>query len=405
MKKLLLILLIVAAGLTLVIPGFIGKVAQAKEPKILKMGFALTITGFAADWFIPMLNGLQMEADRINAKGGIAVGGDKYLIKIIKEDPKFTSEGAKAAAEKLVYREKVKFVWGAGVSHTTMALQEVTKPNKVINISNAWERLALSGEKEPYKYTFKAIATPPETIRGIWKYIKNAHPQVKRVGVIEPNTMSAHFGAKLGERLLPRINLDRVYSEFYESGMKDFYPILSRLLGTKPDVIWSSAATPPELGLIIKQAREMGYKGLFMQEIPASTALFTIAGKENSEGLVTFDYLTYGPNATPEYLDFRKRYLERYGNWWQLAPVLAQILDPLLEAIQVAGTVEDTDKVVEALTAPRTFKSFGLEGRFGGAEFYGIPHKWAAPLLISEVIGGEFTAVGTISVEDQLAPW
>ncbi len=404
MKKSMSMGSMIIVVIALIMGGFLWKEAQAKEPRILKLGFAKALTGPAADWFIPMLNGLELGADRINSKGGVEIGGDKYLIKFIKENTHFTSDGAKAAAEKLVYRHKVKYIWGAGVSHTTLPLQDVTKPNKVININSAWEKLALSGKKEPYKYTFKALATPHESIRGMWRYIKKAYPHVKRVAIIVPETLSSHYGTRLEEILLPTIDLDLVFTEYFEWGMKDFYPILSRALATRPDVIQSTDAPPSAWGLIIKQAREMGYKGLFMQEIPTSGELFNIAGKENCEGLITYDFLTYGPNATPEYKDFRRKFEKKYGKWWPLAPTHAQMLGPLLKAMQIAGTVEDTDKVLEILTS-RTFKSFGLEGRTGGVEYYGVPNMWAAPLLISEVKGGEFRAVDVISVEEQLYPW
>src|SRR5438093_1442266 len=74
--------------------------------------------------------------------------------------------------------------------------------------------------------------------------------------------------------------------EYYERGTKDFYPILTKMLATQPDMLDVAAAPAGEAGLILKQARELGFKGA--KGWTAGTNPFTIigvAGKDAAEGV------------------------------------------------------------------------------------------------------------------------
>lgn len=405
MKKFLVILL--ALALVLAIGGCAAPTATPEEaapPKILKIGIALPFSGPAAAWGIPPALALELEADRINSEGGVNVGGEKYTIEVIRADDLFTSDGAKMAAEKLIYRDRVNFIFGGVSSHDTLGVQLVTTPNKVINASTAWERICLYIDGVTVPYAFKVLPTPRETVPTIWKYIQKAHPEVKRVAIVAPNLLSSVYGSDVNEEWLERTDLEVVFREHYEYGMIDFYPILARILATEPDVIQSTDAGMSDWGLIIKQSRELGYEGLFMQEIPlCGDWLFDISGKENANGLITYDYMWYGPNANPAYKEIDS-ILSQGEGWISLGYSGTSWLSVLVQAIEAAGTIDDPDKIVEALETG-TFYVGDLEMKFVGEEHYGRPRVLGQPLIISEIIGGEPTAVGTISVEEQLHAW
>ena len=380
---------------------------KAEEAKILKMGFAFDLTGPGAEWFNPFAQALELEIEQTNKNGGINVGGDNYMIKLIKEDTKFTAEGAKAAAEKLVYREKVKYIWGAGIIHTSMALQDVTLPNKVLNLSAGWGKEVLSGKEgsPPYKYTIRIVAGSRQTTPGMWKWVRDNYPDAKRGAHITIDTIASHYAVEeVALEILPILGFEPIHQEYYETGMTDFYPILSKILAKNPDVIQCTNSPPNEWSLIIKQSREMGYKGLFLREEMASADLFTIAGQENCEGLVGWDYPVFGALAVPELLDFKKRFTEKYGKWIQYSLVPVRLYPPLIQAIEMAGDVDDVDRVLELLTTKK-FTTYGQELMCGGGEYYGVPNMSATPLVITQVQNGEFIPVGTITNEDQLSPW
>src|SRR5205807_2614260 len=87
-------------------------------------------------------------------------------------------------------------------------------------------------------------------------------------------------------KALKGLGFEVVADEYYERGTKDFYPILTKLLASKPDMLDVAAAPAGEGGLILKQARELGFKGA--KGWTAGTNPFTIigvAGKEAAEGV------------------------------------------------------------------------------------------------------------------------
>jgi ABC-type branched-subunit amino acid transport system substrate-binding protein len=136
-------------GSTLVVTKPLANTQEATKPQaneVLKLGFAMDLTGPGAEWFVPFANILEMEIDRINIEGGVEVAGKKYDLKLIKYTTNLTAEGAKAAAEKLIYQDGVKVMWGAGILDETMALQDVTMPNKVLNFSAGFGQETLSGK-------------------------------------------------------------------------------------------------------------------------------------------------------------------------------------------------------------------------------------------------------------------
>lgn len=407
MKKLSVILvlaLVLAIGGCAAPTEEAGAPEEAAAPEILKIGVALPFSGPAAAWGLPPTLALEWMAEEINKAGGVNAGGKNYTIEVIRADDLFTSDGAKMAAEKLIYRDRVNFIFGGVSSHDTLGVQLVTTPNRVINCSTAWERICLYKDGVSVPYAFKALPTPHETVPTLWKYVQQAHPQVKKVAIIAPNLLSSVYGSDVNEDWLARTDLELVFREHYEYGMTDFYPILARILATEPDIIQSTDAGVSDWGLIIKQSRELGYEGLFLQEIPlCGDWLFDISGREAANGLITYDYLWYGPNASPVYSEIND-ILSKGEGWISLGYSGACWLDVLVQAIEIAGTIDDPDKIVEALETG-TFQACGLEMGFVGEEHYGRPRVLGQALVISEVINGEPTAVGTISVEEQVHAW
>ncbi|MCJ7792337.1 MAG: ABC transporter substrate-binding protein [Dehalococcoidia bacterium] len=408
MKKLSIILVVSALIAALTIVGCTQKsVTPTPEvPKTLKVGLCVPLSGPVADWGIPVKQGLELRIEQINNAGGVKIGQDTYNIELIAEDNLFTSDGAKTAAEKLIYRDHVNVICGGIASHDTLGVQLVTTPAKIINCSMAWTSEALKPEGQPtVPYAFKSLPTPHETIRGIWGYIQQAYPQAKKVALLDANDMSSRYGEALNAKWLKYIGLQVVSEEYYEYGTKDFVPILTKVLSQNPDVIHSGSAGMSELGTFIKQSRQMGYKGLFMQEIPITgELLFQTSGQEAANGLVTYDFLCYGPKTTSEYQDFAKAFKEKYGYWISAVSAQPAFIDCFVQAVEKAGGISDTDKIVGILETG-TFKSFGVDMRFAGADYYGRPRMLSQPLLISEIKGGEQVPVGNITVDEQLTPW
>src|SRR4030042_378424 len=99
----LLIVILLTSSLTTLSWG------AAPAPKTLKIG-VIVFMGWSLG--ADMVKGIELMAELVNKKGGLAIGEDKYNIELIKYDSKFVPETARAAAERLIYQDKVKLIIG-----------------------------------------------------------------------------------------------------------------------------------------------------------------------------------------------------------------------------------------------------------------------------------------------------
>ena len=143
------------------------KIAAA-EPEILKIGNMGAFSGKYALWGIPMSRGVELMADKINAEGGIKVGGKVYHIKLIPADTKTTVEGAVAQANKLIFNDKVKFIFGPTMSSGALAFQPITRKNKVILMPWCYTPKVLGSDKP---YTFRLYPVGGQSSVAVFIYL------------------------------------------------------------------------------------------------------------------------------------------------------------------------------------------------------------------------------------------
>ena len=86
--------------------------ALAEEGKTLRIGVLVCLTGWFSTFDTLEWEEAQLARDMLNERGGITINGQKYAIELIAEDCKSTVDGVVAAANKLVYDHKVKFIAG-----------------------------------------------------------------------------------------------------------------------------------------------------------------------------------------------------------------------------------------------------------------------------------------------------
>ena len=105
-----------------------------------------------------------------------------------------------------------------------------------------------------------------------------------------------------------------VAEEFYERGTNDMYPILTRILAKKPDLIDLGGSTPGDAATIFKQLYELGYKGEKAWTSGTNPSqILELCGREAAEGIwFTYGQDVEGANATPQTRAFAKRYRAKF---------------------------------------------------------------------------------------------
>jgi len=401
MKKLISTFTVLLIALTMVVSS-----ANA-EQKTFKIGLCLSFTGPTGAWGKIFSQGDQMVADYFNAKGGLNIGGEMYRVELIEADNQFTAEGAATAGRRLIEADKVNMIHGGLVTQDTLGLQEVSEPAKVISMTTGAADEVIN-KSDGKRHAFRAYISYSETYPGMMKWFLKRYPNKTRVALLDMDYDSAWRAHELMRKLAPKLGFEIVYGEFYPGGTKDFYPFLSKMMMKKPDLIMNLASPPPDWALRIKQSRELGHKGMFMECHPLELGTMTpIAGAENLEGIIGYDYVMDGPGSSEAARKFKEKYVKKYGHWDPFSIMVAAPLSALLMAYEQAGSL-DSEKVIAVMGDDVKWNTFtGLTGNFGGTSRYGYPRQWLSPQYMHVAKGGKAVPIkdGEISVYDMLHGW
>ena len=371
-----------------------GGAAVQAEDKPLPIGLLGPLSGGAASYGVELMRGAELRVEEINKAGGLKVGADTYRIKLVPYDHKAQAADTATATNKLIFQDKVKYIIGNAVGATCNAAQTITEPNKVMFSFVCWGTNNLAPEKP---YSFRSMLSQWELAEPFYRWVKENHPKIKRVAAISPNDTSGKDTNTAVVKALKALGFEVAADEYYERGTKDFYPVLTKILAQKPDMLDVAAAPPGEAGLILKQAMELGFKGA--KGWTAGINPFTIisaAGPEAAEGVWSPANINVkGDHVSAAVRKFGETYEKRYGEVpGAIAVANYAAFDVFTQAMQKAGSV-DTDKVLAVLTKEQ-FQTVWGPLALGGKETYGIDRQFLYPLVISEVRGGKVVDIAQV---------
>lgn len=371
-----------------------GGAAVQAEDKTLAIGLLGPLSGGAASYGVELLRGAELRVEEINKAGGLKVGADAYRIKLVPYDHKAQAADTATATNKLIFQDKVKYIIGNAVGATCNAAQTITEPNKVMFAFVCWGTNNLAPEKP---YSFRSLLSQWELAEPFYRWVKENHPKIKRVAAISPNDTSGKDTNIAVVKALKALGFEVAADEYYERGTKDFYPVLTKILAQKPDMLDVAAAPPGEAGLILKQAMELGFKGAkgWTAGINPFT-IISVAGPEAAEGVWSPANINVkGDHVSAAVRKFGETYEKRYGEVpGAIAVANYAAFDVFTQAMQKAGSV-DTDKVLAVLTKEQ-FQTVWGPLALGGKETYGIDRQFLYPLVISEVRQGKVVDIAQV---------
>jgi branched-chain amino acid transport system substrate-binding protein len=372
-------------GLLLAALALVATPGQAFAADVIKFGVATPLSGPAAPWGIPHRNAVELVFDEVNTQGGLEVAGKKYKLEVVAYDHKYVIAEGVATVNRLIAKDGVKYISILGGTVVTAAEESVNEA-RVLNLPLAYAD-GLVSPKNPL--TFHSFPSPPETT-AFWKWIKQNHPAIKRVATITPNDDTGWWSIKVETKYVEKLGYEVVAREFFERTLTDFSPLLLRVLAQKPDIISVLASPAGSVGLIVKQARELGFKGRFIHIGQCDTAVVAgIAGKGNVEGMWVHGFVQ---TPLPEKVKaWQARYTKKYGEWNASSIDFNNPAFAFVAAVRKAQSL-DPKKIGEAMGTVE-FDNLWGKARFGGKEYYGIGNQIIYPMPFSEVKDGVATLV------------
>ena len=343
------------AGNAVRVAAVFGAVMSAAHAESLKIGLIGPMTGAGAPWGYAAKYAMQIAADEVNAKGGLDVAGKKYPIEIIVYDDQYKASEDVAAYNRLTTQDGGKYLFLV-TSNGTMALKDSIENDKVVSFTTAYAAAAID---EKTKFLFRGLSTSVNYVPAYAEWLaKNIKEH--RLVLFNPNDESGWSQTKATEQLFKNAGFTVVSAELYERTLSDFMPLMAKIIAMNPDVIDLGSSSPATCGMIVRQAREAGYKGRFIQTGGAGWAdIVSTAGNAAAEGTVN---VLFADQDNPAYKALADEYAKRVNGQRpnELIAVDADIVKVLLAAIQKAGTISDTTKVAAAISAVLPMK--GLMG-------------------------------------------
>lgn len=271
----------------------------------IKIGAAEALTGNAAQYGVPIRNGLALALREINDAGGI--GGQKLVL--IVEDEQGKKEEAINVFKKLIFQDKVLMLFGPTLSNSAQAADPVAQGARVVvfGTSNTADGITSIGD-----YVFRNSVTEadilPVTLR-----MAVEKTGLRKVAVLYGNddifTKSGYDNFK---RALERLKIPVTTTETFAKGDVDFKPQLTKIKGSGPDAIVLSALIA-EGGPIMVQSRQLGISVPFIGGNGMNSPRVFELAKGSSDNLWVGSPWSV-ENPAPENQRFISAYRKAYGS-------------------------------------------------------------------------------------------
>lgn len=325
----------------------LGGTAFAAE-KQLDIGVSDALTGGAAVYGLPQANAVKMAAKEINAAGGIKIGSDNYMLNVIAYDDKANPTEASNSVRKLIDRDGVKFILGFCCSGATGAVASfIENEDAVMLVGNAAERSITTREisnltrtRPPADYTGAAAGT---------FVAQKGHKKVAVLGALDIGFYASYVDAF--EKELNKVGGEIITRESFGLKDRDMSPQLTKIREMQPDAILVVGYVEPA-AFIYRQSVELGLDVARYGFTSGSEEQFLrVATSEQMEGVwdlrpTELTLLSASENG----IAYHKNYTSEYGIAPSpSSPYAYDQTYALKDAIEAAGTVEDTAAVAAAL--------------------------------------------------------
>jgi branched-chain amino acid transport system substrate-binding protein len=373
--------------------------SKTSEAKTLNIGMLLSVTGFFSVREVPDLNQTKIAADIINEQGGIKVNGQQYRVELIVEDCKSAMDGVTAAANRVVYDKKVKFIIGP-TAFFAAAAGPVCDPNKILRVIT-W-CVNTPGEVDANTpYAFLGGNGSVLTSVAATKYLNKAYPNVKKVAIVTPDDGAVPHVIPIAKKLLAQQGISVVGEAVaYPNEMQDFSPIAAKLNAIKDaDAIFLQNGLVPHLGGIVKGLRELGNNKPFAGSLPARIGqVVNITGMKALKDVFTIAYTPRDQNIPPVAKEIINRTVAKYGADYQLEMSGPNCLWILKEVIEEAQSLDPTIVKGKWESMDKVETIFGV-AKICGDNTFGIKHHVvASPQAVQILKDGVETSAGWIDL-------
>ncbi len=330
MKKLFLFLFVVAS-----------MAGCGKSEPVIKVGFVAPLTGDQAAHGLDMKQGAELALEDALKVGPIVPG---YTIELLALDDARNPAQAVSAAKRLAADPDVLAVIGHLNSSCTKPASAIYHEARMLHVSPVSSNPDISRQGFD---TFYRIC-PTDDLQGpAAAGFAMKKLGAKKIFVLDDLTTYGRGLSNEFEQSAKKMGAEILGHEGITQGEKDFSPVLTKIKGLQPDLIFF-AGMYPEGALLIQQRAKLGITAKFLGgDGLYEQSLIQLATPQAAEGV----YLTAlggDVRLLPSAQAFIQAYEKKYGHLGAYSSYMYEATRLVLEMIRTAG-VKDRAAVLEAM--------------------------------------------------------
>lgn len=283
---------------------FLATGCTKKSANEIVIGHFASMTGSEATFGTSTDDGIKLAVEEINAAGGIK--GKK--IKLITMDDQGKAEQAVSVVSRLIEQEKVVAILGEVASGRSLAAAPIAQKAKIPMVTPSSTNPKVT---EVGNFIFRTCFIDPFQGTVMASFAIN-NLKVKKVAVLRD--VKSDYSVGLADFFIAKfkeLGGTVVADLSYQSQDVDFKAQLTQIKSKNPEALFIPGYYT-EVGLIARQARELGIKVPFMGgDGWDSPKLFEIGQQAVNGGYFSNHYAS--DSTDPIAQEFTKKYKEKYG--------------------------------------------------------------------------------------------
>ncbi len=371
--------------------------AQAKvEGDTIILGSAISLTGKYSTNGIHAKNGYDLAVERINAMGGVDVGGKTYKLRVVYYDDESTPARGAQLAERLIKQDGVKYMLGPYSSGLTKAVAPVTEKYKVpmVEAEGASRSLFTQG----YRYLFAVLSTSEQYLASsialaaeIAEREGRKPSEVKVAMAFENDPFSLDVRAGVIDDA-NKYGMNIVIDDKLPRDLSDMSATLTKVKAVKPDILVVSGHSKGA-ATAARQIKEMQIDVPMIAVTHCEAAKIVEKFGESTNGFLcptqwaeTLSYSDKYFGTAAEYDALFKKTFQDYKNVpYQAAQASAAVM-VWKDAFERANSF-DTEKLRDALAAT------DMDTFYGRIKFSEAGNNIAKPMVLRQIQNGQFNVV------------
>jgi branched-chain amino acid transport system substrate-binding protein len=330
------------------------------------IGVSLVLSGPWASWGTPIRNGLELGAQQT-----------KHNIKLSFQDDRCEAKQAVNIFQKFLSVEHLPIV--------ILGCMECIEAALPIAEHHRATVLTMGGMSKDYLNKFPHLTGLYALVEAeayyLIPYLRDK-AKIKHLAIINHSATYGEYFGRGVESLAQTHGITVMKRESVDHSVTDFRSVVTRILNDKPEAIVVHVSAETE-GFLIKQIRELGYKGQIYATFTFESPDIKSAGGESLEG-VRYTSPFQSETSSVAYESFKKLYLDTY----HLEPPTTSAI--AYDAIKLIDVALDECAVTDNNCIANYFANLGEYNGISGKVIFGKDRSAIRPYGLKEFKHGEY---------------